>query len=130
MWFLFRLAVAVVRVLVGSRSDIILENLTLRHQLAVYQRSHRRPVLYDRDRRFWSSVAHRWPAWRQSLVLVHPDTVVRWHRTAWRRSSTGKSRRRRPGWPRVTPETRALIGRMAGDNPRLGAVRNGVVNPD
>ena len=64
MRFLFRLAVALVRVLVRSRSDVVLENLALRHQLAVYQRSHRRPVLSDRDRRFWSSVARSWPAWR------------------------------------------------------------------
>ena len=123
MWFLFRWAVALVRVLVRSRSDVVLENLVLRHQLAAYQRSPRRPVLSDRDRRFWSSVAHQWPAWRQSLVLVHPDTVVRWHRTAWRQSWTGKSRRPRPGRCRIAPETQALIGRMARENPRWGAVR-------
>lgn len=41
MWFQFRLLVALVRVLVRSRSDIVLENLVLRHQLAIDQRSHR-----------------------------------------------------------------------------------------
>ena len=65
-----------VRVLVRSRSDVVLENLVLRHQLAVYQRSHRRPALSDRDRRLWSTLARHWAGWREALVVVQPDTVV------------------------------------------------------
>ena len=78
----FRLMGSALRLLGRSRGDIVLENLVLRHQLGVHARSPRRPARSDRDRRFWSAVARRWPAWRGALVLVHPDTVVRWHRTA------------------------------------------------
>ena len=61
--------------------------------------------------------------WREALVLVQPETVIRSHRTAWRRYWTWKSRVRGPGRPRVSPEIQALILRMARENPRWGPIR-------
>ena len=106
-----------------SRRDLVLENVALRQQLAVYLRQSRRPTLRDRDRRFWSLLARTWSGWRSALVLVEPATVVRWHRTAWRRSWTWRSRGRIPGRPRIGAELRDLIGRIATENPRWGALR-------
>ena len=119
----FRLLVATLRRVLRSRGDLLLENLALRQQLAIYQRRAHRPQLTDRDRRFWSALARSWFGWRSSLVFVEPDTVVRWHRTAWRRYWRWKSRRRGPGRPRISSELRELIKRMARENPRWGAVR-------
>ncbi len=84
MWFSLRLFLAATRLLPRERRDVVLEKLALRHQLAIYQRSQRRPVLEDRDRRFWSTLARGWSGWRETVSVVQPDTVVRWHRTAWR----------------------------------------------
>ncbi len=57
------------------------------------------------------------------LQLVQPETVIRWHRTIWRRYWTWKSRARGPGRPRIAPELRELIRRPARENPRWGAMR-------
>ena len=81
-----------------SRRDLVLENLALRQQLAVYLRQSRRPQLRDHDLRFWSLLARTWSGWRSVLVIVEPDTVVRWHRTAWRRYWTWIKKRPEP-WP-------------------------------
>ncbi len=109
--------------LVRPRRDLALENLALRQQLVVLSRSSRRLRLTPDDRRFWSRLARQWTSWRSALVLVQPDTVVRWHRTAWRRYWTWKSRRCGPGRPRLAPELRALLQRLARQNPRWGSVR-------
>ena len=84
MFTYLRLACCFLRRTVRPRCDIALENLALRQQLAVLTRSSRRPRLTRADRLFWSWLSRAWPRWRSALVLVQPDTVVRWHRTAWR----------------------------------------------
>lgn len=106
----------------GSRRDLALENLALRHQLAVLARPSRRLQLRPADRLLWSWLVRHWPHWRSAIMFVQPDTVVRWHRTAWRRYWTWKSRRA-PGRPRIAMEVRDLIRRLARENPRWGSVR-------
>ena len=78
MWILLKLLLIGLRLAPTARRDLILENLALRHQLAVCARP-RRPRLREADRRFWSSLARGWPAWRHALVLVQPETVVQCH---------------------------------------------------
>ena len=107
------LACRFLRSAVRSRCDVALENLALRQQLVVLTRSPRRPRLTRADRLFWSWLSRAWPRWRSALVIVQPDTVVRWHRTGWRRYWAWKSRRRGPGRPRLSPELRLLIQRLA-----------------
>ena len=104
MWLGFRLWLSVTRLLPRERRDLVLENLALRHQLAIYQRSQRRLELAVRDRRFWSTSARGWSEWRSAVSVVQPDTVVRWHRSVWRRYWTWKSRPRRPGQQRAAAE--------------------------
>ena len=117
------LLLATLRRALHARRDLLIENLALRQQLAVYTRQSRRPQLRHADRRFWSLLARSWSEWRSTLVLVQPDTVVRWHRTAWRRYWTWKSRGRGRGRPRIDAELRELMLRIARENPRWGAVR-------
>ena len=117
-----RLLVAALFASVRARRDLVLENLALRHQLAVYTRGRRRPRLRRHDRRFWSLLARGWSGWRGTLVMVEPDTVVRWHRSAWRAYWRWKSRRG-PGRPHIPAEWQRLILRIATEHPRWGAVR-------
>ena len=100
-----------------TRSELALENLALRQQLAVFYRSVKRPRLSDVDRGFWVLLRRIWTDWEMVLVIVKPETVVRWHRSGFRRYWTWKSRRGRAGRPRVAPEIRELIRDMSRANP-------------
>jgi transposase InsO family protein len=113
---------AILRAAFRAQEDVVLENLALRHQLAILMRSARRPRLEPADRLLWCWLSRRWSGWRSAVVVVQPDTIVRWHRTAWRRYWTWRNRRP-PGRPRISAEVRELIQRLARDNPRWGAVR-------
>ena len=97
MWLSWRLLLSGLGILGRCRRDLIRENLILRQQLAVWERSGRRPRLQQRDRQFWSVTARGWPAWRNHLHLVQPATVVGWHRRAWRRYRRWKCRGAGPG---------------------------------
>ena len=74
----------IIRVLLANRSALIAENLALRQQLAVLNRSAKRPRLRQQDRIFWVWICKLWRGWRSALVVVQPDTVVRWHRRGFR----------------------------------------------
>src|SRR5262245_44801501 len=114
---------AVLRAALRDRSDLLTENLLLRHQLAVLTRpTRRRPRLRTRDKLLWVLVRRLRGDWRSHLVLVRPETVVRWHRQAWRLLWQWRSRSRL-GRPRLSPEVRELIARMSRDNPLWGSVR-------
>ena len=63
-----------------TRRELLLENLALRHQLSVLQTTQSRPRLTNVDRSFWTILCRAWRNWKQALVLVQPETVVRWHR--------------------------------------------------
>ena len=107
-----------------SRQCLLLENIALRQQLAVLSRQSRRPRLRATDRLFWSWLSRLWSDWRSTLVIVQPDTVVRWQRKAWRQYRTWRSRQHRgPGRPPVPSEVKELIRRLARENPRWGSVR-------
>ena len=112
-----------VRSALRSKHDLMLEHLALRQQLAVLTRQRARTRTKPADRLFWSWLSRYWPGWRSTLVVVQPETVIRWHRTAWRTYWTWKSRARHPGRPRISKELQGLIARIATENPRWGAVR-------
>src|SRR6266567_1040328 len=111
-----------VRLLRARRS--LLENLALRQQLAVLKRRHPRPSLGTFDRLFWVVARRAWSGWKQSLVIVTPETVVRWHRVGFRLYWRLVSRvRRQVGRKRISKEVRDLIFRMVAENPTWGAPR-------
>jgi len=99
------------------------ENLALRRQLVVLQRSVKRPKVRRRDRVFWVWLSRLWTRWRSCLVVVKPETVIRWHRQGFKAFWRRKSRKRRPGRPPVDGEIRRLIRRMSRENPTWGAPR-------
>jgi hypothetical protein len=100
-----------------------LENLALRQQLAVLRRQVRRPQVRSADRFFWAWLHRFWGRWREPLVFVQPDTVIRWHRRGFKRYWTWRSRRRGLGRPRIDGKVRELIERIATANPLWGAPR-------
>ena len=99
------------------------ENLALRHQLIVLKRNHNRPQLKERDRVFWKVLSNIWPRWRDSLVIVQPETVIRWHRRAFRFYWRYKSRGGKPGRPRLDVEVKSMVLKLSAANPLLGAPR-------
>jgi putative transposase len=106
-----------------ERRDLALENLALRQQLAVLKRSGKRLAIKKRDRVFWVWLSRFWREWRESLVIVKPETVVGWHRKSFRLYWTKLSRRRYGGRPTVDPKVKVLIEQMAQANPLWGAPR-------
>src|SRR5262250_46356 len=118
--YLLGCIVAVLR----SRQELILENLALRQQLLALHTRRRRRRLSSLHKLFWIALRSRWSGWRRPLVLVKPRTVVAWHRAGFRLYWKWLSRARRVGGrKRVSPEVRALIFRMASENPTWGAPR-------
>lgn len=89
------------------------ENFALRQQLAVLLRRRPRPRLAWSDRIFWIALSRAWSRWREALLIVKPDTVVRWHRLAFRP----------PGRPPIDRQTRDLVRKMAKANSLWGAPR-------
>jgi putative transposase len=107
-----------------SRRDLILENLALRQQLAVLRQRHPQPRFAAPDKLFWVMLRRLWPEWRRVLILVKPETVIRWHRTGFKLYWTWLSRHRtRVGRKCVNRELRELIFRMVAENPTWGAPR-------
>ena len=103
--------------LTRTKSELLLENMLLRQQLIVLKRQAKRPALTWRDRTLLVLLASRLRTWKQALVIVQPETVLRWHRDlfrwVWRRrSKPGK----KPGRPPLTEEVVTLIKRMAKEN--------------
>jgi transposase InsO family protein len=88
----------------------------LHQQLAVYKRTVTRPKLRTPDRLFWVGLARVWPGWRQALVIVSPDTVLRWQRRRFREYWTQLSRRPTGGRPCVNAEIASIVRTMAAAN--------------
>jgi hypothetical protein len=67
-----------------TRAALQLENVALRHQIGVLQRSaKKRPRLQPADRLLWVWLSRVWADWRSSLVIVKPETVIAWRRKAF-----------------------------------------------
>jgi len=101
-----------------------LENLALRQQLGVLARRNPQFRLAQSDRLFWVALRRLWPGWRQTLFLVQPETVVRWHRAGFELYWKWLSRKhpvvgRKP----TSGELRILIFRLVAENHTWGAPR-------
>src|SRR5215469_8170788 len=105
-----------------SHRNLLLENLALRQQLAALKRKHPRPRIGAVDKIFWVFARRFWGAWKQSLVLVTPETVVRWYRAGfrlyWRLISKVK---KQVGRHSLSKEVRDVIFRIVAENPTWGA---------
>ncbi len=116
LWLVLRAAMA-------SRAALVVENLALKHQLLVLQRSVKRPQLRPRDRLLWVWLSRLWPNWRSVVKIFQPDTVVKWHQQGFTLYWRWLSKPRHGGRPPIDKEIRDLIRRMACDNPSWGAPR-------
>src|SRR5258708_22944288 len=107
-----------------ERRSLLFENLALRQQLVALKRRHTRPCLGVFDKFFWVIARRVYSSWKQSLLIVTPETVVRWHRTGfcmyWRLISRVRGQVGRRPTPK---EVRELIFRMVAENPTWGAPR-------
>ena len=105
--------------LTRSRTDLIVENALLRQQLIVLKRKVKQPRLTDPERFRLVLLSRFTKFWKKSLHIAQPETLLRWHRelfrSYWRRKSQGK--------PKISPETVALIEKMASANQLWGAER-------
>src|SRR5260370_24747987 len=116
------LLLGALRALVRRRSDLVLENLALRQQVATLAAKGRRPRITGVDRWLWTVLRRCWSRWTEALVFGKPETVVRWHRAGFRRYWTWLSRRGRRGRPRTRA---ALITRARAQSPRpLGSFKS------
>jgi len=104
-----------------NRQELILENLALRQQLAVQQRSIKRPKIKNTDRIFWVWLSRIWNNWKSSLIIVKPPTVIGWHKKGFKLYWKWKSRR--VGRPNVDWQLIKLIRRMQKENPTWTAQR-------
>jgi putative transposase len=102
-----------------SRTALQVENLALRHQLAVLRSSVKRPKVTSADRLLWAWLCEAWSDWRSCLVIV----IIGWHRRGFRLFWTWKVHRGQPGRPPVSKEIRQLIRKISRDNPLWCAPR-------
>jgi putative transposase len=116
------LLLGTLRVLLHDQRALVVENLLLRQQLTVALRARPRPRLRRGDRLFWILFRCVCAEWRRHLVVVRPETMLRWHRRGWRLFWWWRSRRPM-GRPRVPAGVRDLIAVMSRDNPLWGTER-------
>ena len=120
---MIKLLINLLGLLFRSRSSLAAENLALRHQLFVLQRSTKRPRLKAHDRIFWVWLSKLWTDWRSCLVIVKPDTVVKWHRQGFKLYWRWKSKSKNLERPKIDLEIRELVRQMSCDNPTWGVPR-------
>ncbi len=88
------------RLATATKTDLLFEIAALRQQLGVFQRRTTRPRRSRSDRLSWVWLSRNWAQWKSALVIVQPETVLRWHRAGvrayWRAFSKGN-----PGRPRI-----------------------------
>src|SRR6266852_4194890 len=119
-----RLLLCLVVRLFRSQRNLLLENLVLRQQLLTLKQQNPKPRLSHFDRLFWVIARQVWSKWRQALMIVTPETVVRWHRAGFRLYWNWIFRHRKAfGRKRIGKELRGLIFRMVAENPTWGAPR-------
>ncbi len=118
-----QLCVEMLRFLTGllrSRKALMAENLFLRKQLAFYAERKVHPRRLDNGARFCLAIWSRLFDWRDALLIVKPDTLIRWHRQGFRLFWKWKSK---AGRPRLPGNLRDLITHMVRENPTWGQAR-------
>ena len=107
---------------ITSNLQLKLEIVFLTKQLEIYQRTDPKLKINRTDRIFFSILKDLLSNWKEKLFIVKPDTVIKWHRSAfkfyWRWKSKPKG-----GRPKVSREVIALIKQMSNENPKWGAPR-------
>jgi len=121
LYLLFRRVLAVAALRLRSREFKELEIVVLRHELAVLRRQVARPRLDEKDRLFLAAASQLLSRASRPSFFIRPDTLLGWHRQLVRKRWTYAGRR--PGRPAISDEIRALVLRLARENPRWGYQR-------
>src|SRR5947209_18747635 len=117
IFLLLKLAASIFK----PKSRLEAENAALRQQLIVLQRKVRGRVQFTNSDRLFFIQLYRWcPSVLKAMMIIRPETLVRWHRAGLRRYWRWKSRSA-GGRPQIHAELRALIWRMSVDNRLWGA---------
>src|SRR5450755_93456 len=106
--------IALTALALRQRRATAAEILVLRRQIALYKERGIKPRRIDTVTRISLALLSRFFNWRDALVVVRPETMIRWHRAGWKLFWRLKSR---PGRPPIPLEIQALIRRMANENP-------------
>lgn len=106
-----------------SHAELVAENALLRQQLIVAARAVKRPDLRTLERGLLVMLAGKLPHWRDAMLLVKPDTILRWHREGFRLFWRWRSAASRKPKPSIDAGIIELIGRMARENGLWGAER-------
>jgi putative transposase len=109
-----------VRLAFRSSWSIKAENLFLRRQLALYIERGVKPRRIDPVTRIGLTLLSRLFNWRNALVVVRPETMIRWHRAGWKLFWRLKSR---SGRPQIPQQIQSLVRRIANENPLWGEER-------
>ena len=121
MTFLARLIFEFLRLIFRSKLDVVLENLALRQQLVVQQRSIKRPKINNIDRIFWIWLSRFWNGWKSALIVAKVPTVISWHRKGFK--AYWKRKSRRVGRPNIDWELIKLIRITQKENATWSAQR-------
>src|SRR5437867_10751451 len=128
LWKLLRTAVGVFldllmffQLMLRTRQEFSADNLFLRKQFALYVELNTKLHRETDAVRFTLAQLSRFFKWRDTLTIVKPDTLIRWHRKGFRLFWKWKSRS--SGRPRIPADLRKLIMEMATNNPTWGQKR-------
>lgn len=107
---------------VRSKAELLLENALLRQQLIVLNRQVKRPQFVALDRLVMVWIASLLGRWKEAVLLIQPETLLRWHHDLFKRFGSAKSQHPR-GKPLLEADVVGLIQQMAHENPLWGAER-------
>ena len=106
-----------IKILFKSKENLIFENMALRQQLIAYLSKREKPKITDIDRSFWIALKEIWPKWIHNLLIVKPETLIKWQKQQfkdyWRKKSL---KNRKPGRLPIDKEIINLIKQMATEN--------------
>ena len=103
-------------------SHLVIENLAMRQQLAIMKQSIKWPKLRNRDRLFWVILSQLCQRWQDFLIIVKPETVIRWNKKGFKLFWKFKSKTK--GRPKIDREIRKLIKKIAKANPLWGSAKD------
>ena len=107
---LFKIICLFLRAMLSNRAHLAAENLALRQQLAILQRFAKRPRLRRRDPIFWAWLSRLWEGWQSVLLIVKPETVIKWQCVRKAVGITAEADGFLAGWKAPHPQRHSVVG--------------------
>ena len=113
----FIILIKIVKTVLKSKNDLILENLALRQQLSLYKAKKQKVRLNEIDRTIWVALKETWSKWLDALMFVKPETVADWQNRRFKKHWTKiSSQNKKPGRKPISQEIRELIYKIYREN--------------